>query len=119
LPGPSGEAASTAEGEPVSGPPAEDVVRAVPTYQHNPPPEYPKMARRRGYEGTVVLEALVTREGKVKELRVLRSSGYPVLDRSAEESVREWVFEPGSVGGRKVDMWVRVPVRFELRIGDG
>jgi len=77
------------------------------------------MARRRGYEGTVVLEALVTREGKVKELRVLRSSGYPVLDRSAEESVREWVFEPGSVGGRKVDMWVRVPVRFELRIGDG
>lgn len=115
VPGPTGGGVPAAEGKPASVPVAEDIIRAVPAYQNNPPPEYPKMARRRGYEGTVVLEVLVNRDGKVKDLRMLKSSGYDILDSAAEESVREWVFEPGSVGGRKVDMWVRVPVRFELK----
>ena len=63
----------------------------------------------------MTLEVLVDRTGRVKELRVQDSSGYPVLDRAAVKAVREWVFEPGMVGDQKVDMWVRVPVRFELR----
>lgn len=98
-------------------PPAKVVREARPAYKVNPPPQYPKRARRRGYEGTVVLEVLVNGKGRVKELRILTSSGHRVLDRAALKSVNGWLFEPGMVGDEKVDMWVRVPVRFELRGG--
>ena len=98
-------------------PPVKVVREARPAYKDNPRPRYPKRAKRRGYEGTVVLEVLVDRSGRVKELRILTSSGHPVLDSAALKSVNGWLFEPGMVGDEKVDMWVRVPVRFELRGG--
>jgi protein TonB len=98
-------------------PPVKQVREARPAYKVNPPPPYPKRAKRRGYEGTVILEVLVDQSGKVKELRILTSSGHNVLDRAALKSVNGWLFEPGMVGDKKVDMWVRVPVRFELRGG--
>ncbi len=91
------------------------VVReAVPLYKVNPPPKYPRLARKRGYQGTVVLDVLVNQNGRVGDLRLFTSSGYSILDRKAMESVKVWLFEPGMKGHKKLDMWVRVPVRFEL-----
>ena len=87
---------------------------AAPLYQENPPPPYPPMARRRGYEGTVLLVVLVEKQGTVKDLRVLRTSGYPVLDQAALDAVRKWRFEPGRKGEEPVEMWVNIPVRFQL-----
>ena len=98
-------------------PPVKKVREARPAYKDNPRPQYPKRARRRGYEGTVVLEVLVDGNGRVKELRIITSSGHAALDKAALKSVNGWLFEPGMVGDEKVDMWVRVPVRFELRGG--
>ncbi|MCJ7684226.1 MAG: energy transducer TonB [Desulfobacteraceae bacterium] len=98
-------------------PPVKVVREARPAYKDNPRPQYPKLARRRGYEGTVVLEVLVDETGRVKDLRILTSSGHAALDKAALKSVNGWLFEPGMVGDEKVDMWVRVPVRFELRGG--
>jgi protein TonB len=49
-------------------PPVKVVREARPAYKVNPPPAYPKRAKRRGYEGTVLLEVLVDRNGRVKEL---------------------------------------------------
>jgi protein TonB len=73
-----------------------DVVReARPIYRKNPPPEYPKLARKRGYQGTVILEVLVDCKGKAADLRIFMSTGYPILDRVAMESVKNWLFEPG------------------------
>ena len=86
-----------------------------PAYRENPPPVYPLMARRRGYEGMVVLKVLVNRRGGVDELHLIKSSGYKVLDRAAMDCVRDWVFEPGTRGGKSVKMWVRVPIRFCLK----
>lgn len=92
------------------------VVReAMPLYKVNPPPEYPRIARKRGYQGTVVLEVLVDRNGRVGDLRLFTSSGYSILDRKAMASVKLWLFEPGMKGDKKLDMWVRVPVSFQLR----
>ena len=88
---------------------------AIPLYKKNPHPEYPKMARRRGYQGTVVIEVLVNQEGRVGDLRLFQSSGHTVLDRAATGSVKNWLFEPGRRGDKKVDMWVKVPIRFKLR----
>ena len=91
------------------------VTEAVPLYKVNPPPEYPRLARKRGYQGTVVLEVLVDRNGRVGDLRLFTSSGHSILDRKAMASVKGWLFEPGMKGDKKLDMWVRVPVRFELK----
>jgi protein TonB len=90
------------------------VREAKPLYRINPPPSYPKIARRRGYEGTVILEVLVDRNGKVGDLRVSKSSGYRILDRAATASVKDWVFEPGKKGNQNVEMRVKVPIRFQL-----
>jgi len=88
---------------------------ARPLYRSNPPPKYPVVARRRGFQGNVVLEVLVGQIGNIIDLRVLSSSGYPILDRAAETAVKNWTFEPGMRGQKKVEMWVRVPIRFELK----
>jgi protein TonB len=88
---------------------------AKPIYQKNPPPEYPRLARRKGYEGIVVLEVLVDEEGRVGDMRLFRSSKHGILDRAAMASVKKWLFEPGMHGGEPVEMWVRVPIRFQLK----
>lgn len=91
------------------------VKKAIPIYDKNPSPEYPLIARRRSFQGTVVLEVMVDRNGRVGELRVLRSSGYKVLDRAASASVRDWIFIPAIKENEKIEMWVRVPVCFQLK----
>jgi protein TonB len=95
-------------------PPAK-VREAFPVYRSNPPPIYPAVARRRGYEGTVVVEVLVNKEGRVQNLRLFQSSGYAVLDRAATTAIKTWLFEPGKAGDEKIEMWVKVPLRFQLR----
>lgn len=91
------------------------VKKAIPIYDKNPSPEYPLIARRRGFQGTVVLEVMVDRNGRVGDLKVLKSSGYKVLDRAASASVRDWIFKPAIKGNEKIEMWVRVPVCFQLK----
>jgi TonB family protein len=98
-----------------TSPPPPVVREAIPLYRKNPSPKYPRLARRRGYQGTVVIEALINREGKVEDLRLFHSSGYRVLDRAAMKSVKNWLFEPGRKGDEEVEMWVKIPVRFQLR----
>jgi len=87
---------------------------ARPLYRMNPSPRYPRIARERGYQGTVLLEVFVNSSGRVEELRVDSSSGFQVLDEAAISAVKGWTFEPGQRGERNVAMWVKVPVRFEL-----
>jgi periplasmic protein TonB len=88
---------------------------AVPLYKINPPPNYPKTAKRRGYQGKVVVSVYVDDQGRVEKLWLFESSGYNILDNSVLEAVKEWIFEPGMKGDQKVAMWVKVPVRFELK----
>ena len=90
------------------------VIEARPLYKENPPPRYPRIARKRGYQGTVVLEVLVDRSGDVEDLKIYQSSGYKALDKAALSSVRRWIFSPGRRGDDVVDMWVRVPIAFRL-----
>jgi protein TonB len=92
-----------------------DVRASEPLYHLNPPPSYPRVARRRNYQGTVVLDVLVTADGVVADVRVAASSGYAILDRSALNTVKAWRFAPARKGRQPIEMWVQVPVRFELR----
>lgn len=92
-----------------------EITEARPLYRENPPPDYPRVARRRGYEGTVVLEVLVDEAGRVEEVKLAESSGHGALDRAAQRSVQRWKFVAGRRGEQSAKMWVRVPVRFELK----
>ncbi len=84
-------------------------------YEDNARPQYPRIARRRGYEGVVILKALVSREGEVLEIRVLKTSGHSILDEEAIQAVQKYRFEPGKEDGVNTDMWVNIPIRFQLK----
>ena len=88
---------------------------AYPRYQLNDPPAYPGLARRRGQEGSVILQVKVNKEGRVDDLKIDVSSNFTLLDRAAVSAVRKWSFEPGRRGKERVPMWVRVPVTFKLK----
>ncbi len=90
------------------------VHKAAPLYHLNPPPVYPRKAKRRGWTGTVVLMVHVDQNGRVKNLWVFLSSGYMVLDNTAIKSVKNWIFKPGKRGNKLVDTWIKQPVRFHL-----
>lgn len=77
------------------------------------PPEYPEIARQSGMEGTVMVKALVGKDGKVKDVVVVKS--IPVLDDAAVKAVKQWVFKPALSNNKPVAVWVAVPVRFTLR----
>lgn len=82
------------------------------------PMSFPALAVRRHMQGTVLLRVLVDEDGKPLDVQVEKSSGYPLLDRSARSQVLSgWSFQPAVVDGRHVRAWARVPVNFNLRGG--
>lgn len=89
-------------------------VRAVPLYRENRQPQYPVLARKRGQEGKVILQVLVEASGRVGDLKIVQTSGYPSLDKAALDAVRHWKFSPGKQTGIPVPMWVAVPIVFSL-----
>ena len=90
---------------------------AYPDYNLNPKPKYPKAARKRGYEGEVKLKVLVLENGRVGKIEVTRPSGYKILDESALEAVKNWIFVPGKENGKEISSWVTVPITFQLKSG--
>ncbi|HDK44316.1 MAG TPA: energy transducer TonB [Desulfobacteraceae bacterium] len=91
------------------------VRRAEPAYDLNPAPEYPRLARRRGWQGTVLLAVEVKEDGTVGAVSVRTGSSYPLLDEAALEAVEKWRFIPGTKDGLSVAMEVLVPVHFVLQ----
>ena len=88
--------------------------KANASYLHNPKPEYPALAKRRQWEGRVLLKVRVLANGTVAAVSVETSSGHELLDESALEAVRQWHFVPAQRGGQAVDSWVNVPINFNL-----
>lgn len=87
----------------------------IPCYKNNPLPKYPVLARRRGYEGEVLISAMISVDGTVVALNVKESSGHPILDRAAVKAVAAWEFEPARRMGTPVPLSVDIPVRFVLQ----
>ncbi|HEY5672260.1 MAG TPA: energy transducer TonB [Malonomonas sp.] len=87
---------------------------ALPRYDLNPRPVYPEVSRRRGQQGTVLLEVAVLDDGSVEKAIVTQSSGFRLLDRAALTAVRRWRFHPATSAGLVVASRVVVPVDFVL-----
>lgn len=76
--------------------------------------KYPEMARRNGIEGTVLVGALVGKDGKIEKTKILDSDN-EVLNAAAEKAVKETVCTPAIQNGNPVKVWMRIPIRFRLR----
>lgn len=87
-------------------------------YDRAPPPPYPSLAQRRGWEGDVLLRVHVDAGGRAREVEIVRSSGHALLDRSARDQVlQRWRFHPAMRNGEAVSAWAEVPIRFRLQSG--
>ena len=80
---------------------------------YNPAPIYPETARQNDWEGRVVLNAVITADGKVKQLTVKRSSGFRLLDQTALKTVRTWIFK-SSASAYAADRSRLIPLEFKL-----
>jgi periplasmic protein TonB len=77
-------------------------------------PRYPEAARRAGAQGVTLLRVRVLENGSVGEVLIEKSAGFRELDFSAAEAVKKWLFEPARRGKEPVQVWVLLPVKFEL-----
>lgn len=81
---------------------------------NNRPPGYPAMSRRLGEQGQVLLAVWVERDGRVGQIRLHRSSGYPLLDQAALDAVRHWRYQPATRGEETLATWFVQQVDFVL-----
>ena len=89
-------------------------IHAQPHGASNRPPAYPWLARIRGWEGRVILQVRVESDGQPRQVEVVRSSGYPILDAAAQRTIQQWEFTPAKRGGRAVRSELELPIRFQL-----
>lgn len=78
-------------------------------------PPFPRQAREQGWQGVVLLHLAINEYGKVENATVKESSGYPLLDSTAVQTVKQWTFEPAKNGNFPVSSLVNLPIKFDLR----
>lgn len=75
-------------------------------------PDYPMLARQMKVQGSVILQALIGRDGLIQDLHVL--SGPPILASAAQEAVRQWHFKPHYLANQPVETETRIIVNFTI-----
>ena len=109
----SGVAAETAAS--VTSNSAEDVQMSADTAEivgRPVKPDYPLLAREMKVTGSVVLQALISREGTIQALDVV--SGPPILADAAKEAVKQWHFKPHYQGADAVETKAKITVNFTI-----
>jgi TonB family protein len=77
-------------------------------------PIYPLEARKQKEEGVSIYEAVISRTGCVRDIRVLQSS-YPLLDVSGMEAIAHWRYAPATLDGRPVSVCLTVTITYSLK----
>ena len=75
-------------------------------------PVYPPLAKQMRLSGTVRLEGVIARDGRVANLQVV--SGHPMLAAAAVDAVRQWLYRPTLLNGDPVEVIAPIDVRFIL-----
>jgi TonB family protein len=75
-------------------------------------PVYPPEAKSAKKQGTVILEVVISREGKVTSVKVVRS--LPMLDQAAVEAAQQWLYAPTMVSGKPASVVMTVALNFAL-----
>jgi protein TonB len=87
-------------------------VEEMPVLINMPPPQYPDLAREANVEGTVVLRALVGKDGSVQDVIVVQ--GNDMLNGAAISAAKQAKFKPALQQHRPVAVWVQIPIKFSL-----
>lgn len=80
----------------------------------NKAPKYPRWAILRGYEGRMVLNVEVLPNGECGEIKVVQSTGYRILDKTAFDTIKKWIFIPAKRYDKSVRSLIEIPVQFSL-----
>jgi periplasmic protein TonB len=75
-------------------------------------PEYPALAKMARIQGVVRLEAVISKEGTIQNLRVL--AGHPLLVNAAIDAVKRWRYQPTLLNGDPVEVVTEIDVNFAL-----
>ncbi len=94
-------------------PPDSVFVDVQPAVKKKVNPIYPKVALAAGIEGVVYVRLWVDTEGKVHDVKVIKSEN-DALNQSAIDAARQFEFAPATVGGKPVSVWVSVPFKFRI-----
>ncbi len=79
---------------------------------YGPTPQYPPLAKMARIQGTVRLQAIIAKDGTIKDLTVL--SGHPLLVPAALAAVRQWRYQPTLLNGQPVEVETEIDVNFTL-----
>lgn len=77
-------------------------------------PRYPYASRVSGEEGRVVISVTIRADGAASDIRLIKSSGFPLLDEAALEAVRRATFIPAARGGVPVESTKKFAFTFRL-----
>ena len=78
-------------------------------------PAYPPLARQARIQGNVLLQAEISKEGTIENLRLI--SGHPMLAPAAIEAVKQWKYKPYILNGEPVEVDTQITVIFSLSGG--
>jgi periplasmic protein TonB len=80
---------------------------------HRVDPVYPAIARTTGVQGTVLVRALISRDGRIEQAQV--ASGSPLLSPAALEAIRQWKYRPYVLNGSPIEVETEITVSFVLQ----
>jgi protein TonB len=89
-------------------------VEEQPVLVESQTPDYPALARQAGIEGTVIVRALVGKDGRVHDT-IIGSGVSQILDEAAMNAARRFVFKPAIQNRNPVAVWVAIPFKFSLK----
>ena len=92
----------------------EDLVDVPPKPKSRGSFKYPASAKKKGVKGYVVLSLLIDEYGRVDQVQILESSPAGVFDDAALQGINSWRFEPAKYEGKKVKVWAKQKIRFDL-----
>jgi protein TonB len=75
-------------------------------------PTYPAIAKQAHIQGTVILHAIIAKDGTVQELQLM--GGPPLLVKAAMDAVRQWRYQPTLLNGDPVEVDTTISVIFSL-----
>ena len=79
---------------------------------HKVQPVYPALARQARIQGTVILQAEISKTGDIINLQAV--SGHPMLIPAALDAVKQWKYRPYILNGEPVEVDTQVTVNFTL-----
>lgn len=75
---------------------------------------YPRWALRQGWQGEFSIAIEILTDGTVGRYKVMKSTGYEILDEAATDAVKTWKFQPAMKNGKAVLTCIQIPVRFQI-----